>query len=124
MKLKLEDLPDHIKKRNPHLFAVGGLRSPEPERSAGRALGDEAQARPRRSRRLEGRDGKLRVVFVVHRRRLVEDRDNLIGGCKPLRDAIAISLGLDDSERFIWWEYHQIKTSGRQGVAVKIEKRT
>lgn len=49
------------------------------------------------------------------------DSDNLAGGLKYLRDAIAESLGLDDADRFIVWEYHQVETRGAEGVAVKIE---
>jgi hypothetical protein len=62
--------------------------------------------------------GSPRVTIVVFRRRLVDD-DNLIGGCKYLRDAVAASLRVDDGK--IEWEYHQVKTAGRTGTAVKIE---
>ena len=45
------------------------------------------------------------------------DHDNLVGGCKPLRDAIAALLGRDDAERHgIEWEYRQEK-----GAATRVE---
>jgi len=50
------------------------------------------------------------------------DADNLIGGFKPLRDAIAATLlHTDDAEKFVEWEYHQVKTAGRTGTSVRIE---
>ena len=64
--------------------------------------------------------GRLSITLVNFRHREL-DRDNLIGGCKPLRDAIALWLGMDDSEKFIDWNYAQVQTRGEQGVAVKIE---
>lgn len=121
MRLNLENLPEHIKARNPHLFAVGGVCSAKPEPPAGKALERPLQGLQGGTQGMEEGNRRLRVVLVVHRRRLVTDRDNLIGGCKHIRDVIARSFGIDDAERFIDWEYHQIKTRGRQGVAVKIE---
>jgi hypothetical protein len=62
----------------------------------------------------------VRVSFVVFRKREL-DRDNLVGGLKHLRDAVAASLGLDDADHLIAWEYAQIETKGRTGVVVRIE---
>jgi hypothetical protein len=50
------------------------------------------------------------------------DSDNFIGGCKPLRDAIARWIGLDDNDSNIRWEYAQCQTSGRNGTIVRIER--
>lgn len=64
----------------------------------------------------------LRVRFVAfHRPGRELDGDNLRGGIKLLRDAVADWFGLDDSERCIEWEYSQSETRGREGVAVCIE---
>lgn len=60
------------------------------------------------------------VDLVVFRRRPV-DSDNLIFGCKWLRDAVANSLGVDDGHENVSWNYTQLKTTGREGVIVKIE---
>lgn len=58
---------------------------------------------------------------MVGRAKLL-DSDNLAGGgLKSLRDAIAASLGLDDSDKFIIWEYGQFY-SNREGVLVRIEQ--
>ena len=63
----------------------------------------------------------VRVTLISFRRRELDD-DNLVGGFKPMRDAIARWLGLDDSQRIIDWQYGQIETKGRTGTAVKIEQ--
>jgi hypothetical protein len=76
-------------------------------------------------RRVGGRAGVSRqptVTLVVHRRRLLPDHDNLVGGCKHLRDAIADWLGLDDADANVNWEYAQVATAGPEGVAVAIAK--
>lgn len=62
-----------------------------------------------------------RVTFTSYRRKLL-DSDNLAGGSmKALRDAVAATLGLDDSDKVIAWECHQVQTHGREGTSVKIE---
>ena len=42
--------------------------------------------------------GKLRIKFTRGYRGTPLDRDNLVGGLKPLRDEIARILGRDDAE--------------------------
>lgn len=60
---------------------------------------------------------KLRVVIVRGCGAIPLDTDNLVGGAKPLRDAIAELLGRDDAERHgIEWVYRQEK-----GAATRIE---
>jgi hypothetical protein len=49
------------------------------------------------------------------------DSDNLIAGLKPLRDAVALHLGLDDADRYIDWAYAQVTTTGPVGVVVLIK---
>lgn len=106
---------DDFKKLNPHLFGMGGLAANQPEQKARPALGQKQQRPPSRSGGVA-----YRVTIIACRSRLL-DSDNHIGGCKPLRDAIACWLRCDDSDKFIEWEYHQIKTSGAEGTAVRIE---
>lgn len=56
-------------------------------------------------------DAKLRIVIARGYKGVPLDRDNLIGGCKPLRDEIAKLIGRDDAERYgIEWQYEQAKT--------------
>lgn len=61
------------------------------------------------------------VTFVVFVRRLRDD-DNLIGGLKVLRDAVAFSLGVDDADPRVLWQCRQIETRGRVGMLVRIEE--
>ena len=67
-----------------------------------------------------GRTRRLVVSLVGLRRRTLDD-DNFVGACKHLRDAIAASLGIDDGDKRIIWQYGQQHTQGREGVLVHIE---
>lgn len=61
------------------------------------------------------------VVTIVSFRRRLLDSDNHIAGCKPARDAIARTLGIDDGSEQVRWCYGQVQTDGEQGTIVKIE---
>lgn len=50
---------------------------------------------------------RLTVHIVSFRGRLL-DSDNFTAGAKPLRDAVSKTLGVDDADRFVDWNYHQI----------------
>ena len=66
--------------------------------------------------------GKSRVVIsIIGLRRRALDDDNFNGGCKALRDCIAASLGIDDGDKRLLWQYSQLQTRGREGVLVRIE---
>ena len=53
---------------------------------------------------------RLRVTITRGYRGTPLDGDNLVGGCKPLRDEIARLLERDDAERCgIDWQYRQEK---------------
>lgn len=112
MKLTLNDLPPHIKKLNPHLF-MGSVEKQLTQQNFTAALD---------SKRRRCKTGKSRLVIslVSYRRKLLDD-DNLEGGLKPLRDAIAASIGIDDGDSGLVWKYGQIQTDGQQGTAVKID---
>ena len=116
MKPDFSHASEAFKRLNPHLCGVGGLRAAQPEPADARAL-DGAHA-PQQGGAAQVGD-RLRVAIVVFRRRLVDD-DNLVGGCKYLRDAIAASLRRDDAA--IDWEYHQVVTKGKTGTVVRIQQ--
>ena len=67
-----------------------------------------------------GRARRLVVSLIGLRRRTLDD-DNYVGACKHLRDDIAASLGIDDGDKRIIWQYGQQHTQGREGVLVHIE---
>jgi hypothetical protein len=102
---------ESFKRLNPHL--LGGLppAQPKPDRRRDVAPADAPQ---------KGGPRRVVVSLVGCRRRKLDD-DNFIGACKHLRDAIAASLGLDDGDPRLRWEYGQMETQGAEGVAVKIE---
>ena len=113
MKPDFSHASETFKRLNPHLFgAVGGLGATKRECHTPQALdgcSPPCQASPQ----------SLVVCIVGFRRRILDD-DNFCAGCKPLRDAIAFSLGRDDGDPSLTWEYAQVRTEGRQGVAVAI----
>ncbi len=59
------------------------------------------------------------VTIVSFRHKELDD-DNLSTGIKPLRDAIATSLGIDDRDPRFTWEYRQVITRGAEGTLVEI----
>lgn len=106
----LNELPAACKKNNPQLFGMGPMAQPVTQPDTPRPL---ARRRPVQKR------GEPIVVIILLRcgwRRV--DDDNLAGGFKPLRDAIARSLDIDDDDPRVLWEYAQIKTSGPKGTFV------
>lgn len=109
------NVSESVKKRNPDLFApVGAVESAERKRCPASALEREPQGK-------QGcRNGLVLVVSLIACRKRVADDDNLVAGCKPLRDAIARSVGIDDGDKRLRWEYGQIVGTGPEGVIVKI----
>lgn len=61
----------------------------------------------------------VRVTLIALRDRPLDD-DNLANGFKPLRDAVADALGLDDGSPLYEWTYRQVR-SDRPGTVVLIE---
>lgn len=112
---------ESVRRLNPHLFGLGGLPSPKPKQSIERPL-ERTQPRGKAIRKRVARSNRVIArVHIVSFRSKELDRDNLVGGCKWLRDAIACSLGIDDSERGIDWTYSQHITRGREGCVVTME---
>lgn len=99
------------KSRGDHIAARRG--DPKPQSAAPDALRGPLRA----VASLPAIGGKLRVVFTRGYRGTPLDRDNLVGGFKPLRDEIARVLGRDDAEHLgIEWEYRQ-----QPGAVCKVE---
>lgn len=66
--------------------------------------------------------GRLAVIVkIVTCRHRVLDSDNHVSGCKPMRDAIARSLAIDDGSERIQFEYSQLHTTGPERTIVVIE---
>ena len=92
---------------------AAGMRGAKPQSTAANALRPALRA----CKSLPAIAGKLRVKFTRGYRGTPLDRDNLVGGFKPLRDEIARVLGRDDAEhRGITWEYEQ-----SPGAVCKVE---
>lgn len=102
---------ESFKRLNPHL--MGGVPATQPKRDG---LDPVARANAIK----KGGAGRVVVSLVGFRRRALDD-DNFVGACKHLRDAIAASLGLDDGDPRLRWEYSQHETRGAEGVMVKIQ---
>lgn len=108
------------RKLNPHLFAQaggpppGGLAGPERKSDPLPSLGKRPKVQ---------RGGKSRVVVcvtIIACRNREIDSDNLSSGAKCLRDCIATSLGIDDADKRIRWEYGFAQTSGPEQTIVRI----
>lgn len=65
----------------------------------------------------------LTIHLVVHRKpgKLFDGHDNLRSALKPLVDAIAASLGIEDKDPRVVWEYSQAEHRGPDGVVVIAE---
>ena len=105
---------ESFKKLNPHL-ALAGLQNPIAQSKPARPLVEQKKASHG-----SGAGPRYRVAIISLRKRILDD-DNLRGGAKQLRDLIAARLGIDDAEKFVEWEYGQVKSDG-EGTIVKIER--
>jgi hypothetical protein len=117
--MNLSDFPTHIqariKRENPDAFRR--VEAAQPERAPLQALVGNVQV-PKGC----APGVAVRVQLIALRCRLLDKHDNGPYSFKPLVDAIAASLGIDDGDERITFEYHQIKTKGQQGVIVQIER--
>lgn len=102
-----------FKRLNRHL--VSGLSGQEPEQNQRPTL-----VRGQKGAR-QSTAGPFYRVQIISLREGELDNDNLEGGYKGLRDAIADRIGLDDNQKFITWEYGQMK-SANLGTIVSIQK--
>ena len=103
-----------FKALNPEYFRadLGAVSPAQPQPAGYRPAPRAHPPQGRRPRRLV-------VCLVSFRRRLLDD-DNHVGACKYLRDAIAATIGLDDADPRLRFEYAQCRTTGPEGVLVKI----
>lgn len=103
--------------RNPHLFGVlGAVDTPKPKPKARPTLGQRPRYSPSRT------SGLACVVTLIRVGKGTLDGDNLQAAFKPLRDAIANTLELDDGDSRIEWQYRQIGAGEAEtGTIVKIE---
>lgn len=84
------------------------------QRSQGRVVGGH------KPRMLEcGSKDQIAVTLIAVRQKRLDD-DNLAGGFKALRDAIAESLGIDDGDERIEWIYRQQVGPKPHGTIVMI----
>jgi hypothetical protein len=89
-----------------------------------RTLEQAPRARKGRKARTPRRNSPLwRVSLVAHLRHEM-DSDNLIAGLKPMRDAVADMIGVDDADHLVRWEYGQCATGGQEWVAVCVAEFT
>jgi len=95
---------------------VGGLLPTKPKPEPLPALDRKAQNRGRSKGSVV-----VRVTIIRCGSRLLDD-DNLCFAYKPLRDSIATSLGIDDGDKRISFEYGQCETKGKRGTIVKLER--
>jgi hypothetical protein len=123
-KLDVTRLPisDAVRRLNPELFtasgALGAVGATKHRQPAGALVGRQAPQPSRPARLVAG--AEVTVTLVAHLARRL-DTDNLAHALKPLRDAIAGTLEVDDGDERLRWEYGQVETRGREGVTVKVE---
>lgn len=109
--LKIRELDQQ---QNPR--RLGAVAPRVPERPPLRPLDKVVQKRQTR------KGGVAIIITLVTCRSRECDDDGNVAACKPLRDAISATLGLDDGDARIRWEYGQSETHGAKGVLVKIER--
>lgn len=104
---------EDVRKLNPHLFGMGGLHPAQRQQNT-------VEKTPMADGGKEGCPRGLVISIVQFRHRKL-DSDNLAFAAKWLRDSIAGSIGIDDGDERVTWQYAQIQTAGREGCAVTIE---
>lgn len=117
------------RKLNPHIFPNQGTAHEFPGHAVARLPDTERQHVPlqaldkgKKAQR-GGKAGMVRIVIrIISFRKREIDGDNLVAGAKPLRDAISKSLGVDDGDKRISWEYDSIITGGATGTQIIISR--
>lgn len=75
-----------------------------------------------RSRKKQQGGSPCMVVSLTTFRRRLLDPDAVAYACKPLTDAIAQNIGVDDADSRVYWQHFQQQTRGAEGVLVMIEE--
>lgn len=117
VRIPWNNVSESVRRRNPDLFGLGSVAPQERKPSAKPALDGHKKRQPRRKGRLA-----IVVTLIACRRRLCDEDNSGMGGCKALRDAIAESLGVDDGSPCIRFQYSQVHTTGNEGTIVMIER--
>lgn len=95
---------------------VGELPAKKPQPDPLPTLDHCPKARSRSERSVA-----VRVTLIRCGSKLLDD-DNLLSSFKGIRDSVAWSLGIEDNDFRVRWEYGQLETKGRCGCIVKIEQ--
>lgn len=111
-----QNVSESTKRRNPELYGLCPVAAVEREPRAKDALVKVSRPQRRRRGRVE-----VLVTIIVFRARCLDDDNSASGGTKALRDAIAASLGYDDGDSRIRFQYGQCQTAGATGCIVRIE---
>jgi hypothetical protein len=111
-------IEEAIQKHGPKadILTLGAVRAPELQPNEVPALVGKSQIHEADKR------GLVVCVTIIRFGHKLFDEDNLVAGAKPLRDAVATSLGVDDADPRILWQYAQVTTGGRFGTLVKIDE--
>lgn len=91
-----------------------------------RTLDNNKQKKPGSTRgRTKGsrrkRPPEIIVTMTAHLPRYMDD-DNLGNALKPVQDALALWLSVDDRDWIVAWECDQTLTRGFEGVCVAVQK--
>lgn len=122
MGVRLEDLPPAVRERvRLQMLEDGAVRV----RAAARHPRQPGALRPLVEEVEGGGQSEsgvvCRVTLVLCRPRRL-DSDSVPATLKWLRDAVAKSLGVDDGDERVEWEYGQCVSNGTEGVVVKVER--
>lgn len=96
--------------------SMGAVVRTRPQRNEISALDGAIKEQRQRKGRVA-----VRVTLIACRHREL-DSDSAVFALKPLRDAVAASLGIDDADARIAWDYGQVVSRGEPGVIVRIEQ--
>src|SRR5688572_19021440 len=111
MRFRIEDFNERQQRQIRDQLASDAVRAMEAQKPKPVI----AQALVRGNEKLKGGKGCV-VVSLIGLLKRTLDCDNFCGACKPLRDGIASSLGIDDGDKRIRWQYSQCETKGQEGV--------
>jgi hypothetical protein len=114
--MKLSDFPPHVQKRIQAALDADAVRPLSPALPQP----DHQRQTPRTHPPQASRAHRVVISLIALRRRPL-DPDNNAASFKHLQDAIAQTLGLDDGDKRLTWQYQQMHTYGSEGVLVRIE---
>ena len=119
-----QTVSEAVRKLNPHIYGHGqqGSHSSLDTVSATKRKPDSIQALDQGPKMQRSRKGGVAVcVTIIALSNRLPDDDNWAAAAKTLRDSIARSIGVDDGDRRVRWQYGTVETRGEEGVVVTIE---